>query len=111
MRSLTVLYEQQVAAVHLSENSTINELILDSYHDFIDATTLDKIESLLSNKPFIKPKIRSRVNDSLLFREPVVLLIYLLVDERKNTIMRDWPLGGCSNEVEMIFSDLDVHLD
>ena len=111
MRSLTVLYEQQVAVGHLSLDCTINEVVLDSYHDFIDETTLGKIEELLLNKSFIKFRIINRVKDRLLFRQPVVLLIYLLVSEKGNIIMPNWPLGGCSNDVEMIFSDLAINFD
>ncbi|WP_448206441.1 GTP pyrophosphokinase [Azospirillum sp. sgz302134] len=86
------------------EASRANTLLLDAMASELPADLSAALDSFLDKNPFVKEKIAARANDRALYRQPAILLVYLLAQESPHTTQEIWPLT--MDELEPIYTDL-----
>lgn len=84
-------------------------LIVEAYESEAQQDVTERIESFLARKPFITQQIAERARQKLLFRQPSILLVYMLVDEQPSATREKWPLTP--KELRPIFVDLGKAFD
>jgi ppGpp synthetase/RelA/SpoT-type nucleotidyltranferase len=81
-------------------------LILDFYRDNIP--TFNQIYDFINEKPYIIVKINERSESKLLFRQPVILLLYYIIDRNQYLCLKKWPFTV--EEIEPIYTDLGISI-
>lgn len=81
-----------------------NALVLSAFKDDLGSGLEAELTALLRQKAFIAENIGDRYDRQFVFRQPWILLAYLLVSKKPNTVKEKWPLT--LDEVEMVFVDL-----
>ncbi|OSA97134.1 UNVERIFIED_ORG: hypothetical protein B2H98_08995 [Clostridium botulinum] len=106
--NLLPMLREEYAKVKVSdENNKIQELIIDCYSDIIKNTDIDKLKQFIEyNKPIISKQINIKYKTQLLFRQPIILLVYYLVENYSNTIKSTWPLTD--DLIKPIYSSLGI---
>lgn len=108
-RQLQLIYERSLDSVPHASNVKTENLILDSFQEFVDEESLQAIEALLRLKPYIKAKIKVRLEQPLLFRERTILFLYYLVSKLSYDELRErWPLAGDWRSLELVKADLNA---
>lgn len=75
------------------ENKKIQELIIDSYEEIIRKIKPEDLSAFINeNNGMIKEQINSKYNTQLLFRQPVILLLYYMIEKYPYKVAIDWPL-------------------
>lgn len=71
----------------------INIMILDAYRDEIQEINIDELmEFIKLNKCLLENQIKRRYKRNLLFRQPVVILLYYLVSQKRDIVKQKWPM-------------------
>jgi putative GTP pyrophosphokinase len=97
---------------HLSvdpEPTRADGLLLEAYGPTSGVSVEERVHKLLTDKPYLIDAIRRNAFASLLFRQPSILLVYLLVREKPIEAQEIWPLTR--RELRPIFVDLGIALD
>jgi hypothetical protein len=102
--ALSNLFTQKIGVT--PGNAKSNFLIFDAFSKKIKADSANQVQALLESKPFIIEKINQRVSDNNLFRQPAILLTYLLSNTSPNETKELWPLTP--DELSPIFLDLGL---
>jgi len=84
-------------------------LILDAYHDVIGEDVTGRLKALLAEREFIATRIAEKAMMKLLYRQPSVLFVCLLVAEKPVDTKRRWPLTP--DELRPIYVDLGLNFD
>lgn len=77
---------------------------MDTFESAAGADVADRIDSFLKAKPQITSSVREKANRKLLFRQPSILLVYLLAHEKPTATKSSWPLAD--GELRPIYVDL-----
>ncbi|GGF59931.1 hypothetical protein GCM10011332_11980 [Terasakiella brassicae] len=86
--------------------SKFNSFILDEFVDKINDALDGRLDDFLKERPFVIANIKKRAVDDFIYRQPVVLFIYLLAYlEPRQTKIR-WPLTEA--EIQPILDDLGI---
>jgi len=80
--------------------------ILDAYADELKSVDVAEVSKFVEAHPFIKTKVQEKRDHDLLFRQPVVLLLYYLAKHSKNVTRARWPFPPA--EIEPVFTDLGI---
>ena len=108
-RQLQITYERSLDSVPHASNVKIENLILDSFQEFVNEESLQAIEALLRLKPYIKAKITARLEQPLLFKERTILFLYYLVSTLPYDELRErWPLAGDWRSLALVKADLNA---
>lgn len=86
----------------------INIFILDAFQDKLGDIQFSDISDLAAQK-LIQDTIKRKYQNSLLYRQPIILLIYYLILEKRNLCQDLWPLTD--KELQPLFSDLGIAFD
>ena len=65
---------------------------------------------MMDSKKYIPTLVKDKAEDLYFFKQPIVLLIYWLLDAEKltpNDVQKIWPLPAYFGALDSIFSDLD----
>lgn len=81
-------------------------IIIDAYADELKTVDLREVPEFIDANSFIKTKIKEKYDAELLFRQPVVLLLYYLAQNRKHVTRDRWPFTEA--EIEPVFTDLGI---
>lgn len=85
-----------------------NEYILDSLSSLLQNTTIEDVAMFLIEQPYVKVKMSERHDEKILFRQPIVLIIYYLVSVARNDLKAKWPLT--QEELSPFFADMGFAL-
>ncbi|MEE1920855.1 RelA/SpoT domain-containing protein [Pseudomonas sp. 148P] len=108
-RQLKIEYERSLDIAPHSSNTKIENLILDSFQELVNDESLQAITELLRLKPYIKNKIKVRLDQPLLFRERIIFFIYQLVSTIPyEELCERWPLAGDWRSLELVKADLNA---
>lgn len=99
---LCELYAQHVG--HPAQIDKTTTIVLHAFRDQFGSEFRGKVEALLSSKPFIPESIRRRWNTQYIFRQPWILLAYLVVGAQPEQTKDRWPLT--LQEIEPVFTDM-----
>ncbi|WP_264046463.1 GTP pyrophosphokinase [Methylobacterium flocculans] len=84
-------------------------LILEAYDDNIGTNASERVKALLIAKPYICKKIQARAANGLLYRQPSILIVYLMVAELPSKAKTEWPF--VPDELRPIYTDLGISFD
>lgn len=108
-RQLRLLYERNLDSSPHQSNDKTENLLLDSFQEYVGESSLEDIEALMRLKPYIKAKIKSRLEQPLLFRESIILFVYFLVSQLSYDDLHDrWPLAGDWRSLDLVIADLNA---
>lgn len=103
--NLRELYDNIVTADY---EEKLNTLILDAFRDVISDDVFAEVNEIAS-ETMIRDIIKRKYESSLLYRQPIILLIYYLILEKRQLCKLSWPLTD--NELQPLFSDLGIAFD
>lgn len=81
-----------------------NNLVLNAYQDHVGDNLSQRLEGLLQKYPFIAERIATRARDHYAYRQPWILLAYLMVAESPHEAAGRWPLTP--EELRPVFTDM-----
>lgn len=84
----------------------MNFFLIDSFYPVIKSIETDVIKEFFNNKNYLYECIRQNINKSLLFQQPIIILIYYLASTQKYKLIKIWPLTVY--ELDPIFADLGI---
>lgn len=99
---LTVLYTAHIGqAPHTDKSSA---LVLHAFKSNLGADFQARLEHFLKTHPFVIERIQTQMMTHYIFRQPWILLAYLMVNAEPIVTARRWPLT--SDEIRPIYTDL-----
>lgn len=102
LRTLSTLYYQ-----HIGKTCNIDKscaIVLNAFRDRIGTDFQTRLDNLFSTNPFIVTQIIKRFDTQYIFRQPWIILAYLMVSEAPNTTAEKWPLTP--DEIRPVYTDL-----
>ena len=87
----------------------LNIYILDSLQDVTSKTDIADIEKYIHKSSDIKDIINKKYNDLLIYRQPVIILLYYLIKKERYNLKELWPLTD--DELRPLFIDLGYALN
>ncbi|MHB8033085.1 RelA/SpoT [Clostridium botulinum] len=100
-------YYSTFAKVTLDDK--INMFIIDNYKELLNQSTFSEIKKYIESKPFLKEKICKNYNIKLIYRQPIVLLMYYLISQKRTLVYEKWPLT--EDELIPLYNDLGISLN
>jgi putative GTP pyrophosphokinase len=79
-------------------------LLNEAYVPLAGENALAEVREFLNDKTFVPERIRDRAQSKLLFRQPSILLVYMVVSKRPSDAEAAWPLTPA--ELKPIYTDL-----
>jgi ppGpp synthetase/RelA/SpoT-type nucleotidyltranferase len=95
--------------VLLRTDKNICNYILDAYLPDVETYTSQSLMKFVSEYRFVIEKIKERSRYKLLYQQPIVLFLYMLVNSKRKIVKAKWPLP--SKDLENIFTDLGLSYD
>ncbi|PKO60768.1 MAG: hypothetical protein CVU24_11620 [Betaproteobacteria bacterium HGW-Betaproteobacteria-18] len=99
---MRMLYQQFVGKVAFVDKT--NSLVLSAFRSELGPDLRDQLTTFLGKYSFVGQKIAERFDQQYTFRQPWILLAYLLVSTKPNYVREHWPLT--LQEIEPVFTDL-----
>lgn len=93
-------------------NKVINDIIVDEYKEEINQLNIQELTNFIKNpKQFtmLKSQINRRYDYILLFRDPIILLIYYFVNKLPDIIKNKWPFTD--DIIKPIYIGLGISYD
>lgn len=89
----------------------LNKYIYSSYKDVIKINTnfINSLDDFMQEKTFLFDKITEKQDISILYRQPIVFLLYYLIKNNTNEMLEKWPLD--ENLLNPLFTDLGISFD
>lgn len=87
----------------------LNMYLIDGLRGLTDGFNEAALKGFLEEKSYVLEKIERHREDSVLFGQPAVLLLYYLVNEQKDRVLSKLPLP--ERDVAPIYSDLGISMD
>ncbi len=78
--------------------------IFDAYSEIIKVVEIGDILAFIENKQIIKQIITRNYEKNLLYKQPIILLLYYLISTRRNKTLDLWPLT--IEEITPLYTDL-----
>lgn len=91
------------------EDQKSNLLIVDSFHDRLKNNINDRLINLFKDKPYVIDNISNRRVNQHLYRQPAILLVYLMATESPAVTKERWPLT--LEELRPVYRDLGLSID
>lgn len=99
---LKTLYEREVGLLpHVDKTSG---LVLNAFKGSLGRDLPERIEALLSRYPFVVDRIKERFTRQYSYRQPWILLAYLLASQKPAELKERWPIGMAV--LEPVYTDL-----
>ncbi|MDU7069628.1 MAG: hypothetical protein E6343_16895 [Clostridium perfringens] len=71
----------------------INIIILDAYKDEIEKIDIDELKNfIITKRVLLEKQIKRKSKNNLLFRQPVIILLYYLVFQKRESVKQKWPM-------------------
>lgn len=105
--ALSAIYRDKVGTA--PRPSRVEGLLLDTFSDILTADIVDQIAVCLEDQDFIAKVVADRASTRLLYRQPSILLIYLLAAKHAANLKARWPLTD--DELRPIFADMGLSFD
>lgn len=99
---MTELYSRYVGRAPLIDKT--NAIVFGAFREHLTETLREDIVALMGRYEFIGQRISDRFDTQYTFRQPWILLAYVLVSSRPNLVRETWPLT--MQEIEPVFTDL-----
>jgi len=86
----------------------LNIYIWDAYYNTLKEVSLQQISDFISSHLFIKDKISEHANLFFIYKQPIIILLYYLVNFSGTRFLSIWPLTR--NVIEPIYIDLGISI-
>jgi putative GTP pyrophosphokinase len=86
--------------------SILGELLADEYRGFLKQITPEKLQAWSDARPWLGAVLIKKRNESVFYRDSVVILLGLLVTENQMSIPRQWPVDA--SYLEDFYSTLGI---
>jgi putative GTP pyrophosphokinase len=108
--ALAVLTDLYVKYLNVSpESQKSNLLILDAFLDKLDDDLENRVNDLIQTKPYVINRVSERTVSQHFYRQPAILLVYLMATESPSVTKERWPLT--LEELRPVYRDLGLSLD
>ncbi len=108
--ALLVLKQAYAERVGLHpESQKSNILILDAFSDVLGDDLAARLSALIEAKPYVIDRVKDRAATQHLFRQPAILIAYLVASNSPATAKQQWPLTP--EELRPIYQDLGLSID
>jgi len=101
------IYTQHVKLTPESQKSNI--LIIDAFYEKLDSDLRNRLDDLLSTKPYVIERVAERAINQHLYRQPTIFLVYLMANLSPATTKERWPLT--TEELRPVYRDLGLSID
>jgi ppGpp synthetase/RelA/SpoT-type nucleotidyltranferase len=109
--SLTRIFKSNSFWDERNVDPSLNFEIIDICRPMIDfSVILMDVVKFISEKQFILRQIAAARAENFLFSQPVVILLYYLVDRDDDALGRLWMLDSLKEELRLVFSNLGTAL-
>jgi putative GTP pyrophosphokinase len=95
---------QSIRPVDYEEKT--NFFILDALNELLSAVDKTDVERFLSEYPTVKDIILRKSSSFFLYKQPVILLLYYLIQYQRGNFQRLWPLTPA--DIQPLYSDLGI---
>lgn len=90
---------KEVTGESANSNTALGEMVADAYRGLLKTVTQDKLRAWVEVRPWLKDSLLKKRNESVFFRDSVVILLGLLVTENEMSIPKSWPVdSSCLEE-------------
>lgn len=108
--ALSVLGKLYSEHVKLSpEAQKSNLLIVDAFADKLGDDFEDRLNKFLQSKPYVLERVNERAGGQHLYRQPSILLAYLMASSSPAVTKQRWPLT--LDELRPVYQDLGLSVD
>ncbi|WP_081098977.1 GTP pyrophosphokinase [Leptospira santarosai] len=90
-------------------NERLSAYFIDSFLEDIKNYDRDKILSFILSRSDLQERIMERKDKSLIIGQPLVILLYMLIEQMPNKVKKLWPLTP--SELQPLFNDLGIAFD
>ncbi|WP_016758582.1 hypothetical protein [Leptospira weilii] len=90
-------------------NERLSAYFIDSFLEDIKNYDRDKILSFIQSRSDLQERIMERKDKSLIIGQPLVILLYMLIEQMPNKVKKLWPLTP--SELQPLFNDLGIAFD
>jgi len=104
---LAAVYRERVELE--PEPTRAEGLILEAYEAEAGVDAVARLHTLLDQKAYLADRVRAKATTTLLYRQPSILLVYLLASERPTATKQKWPLTP--DELRPTYVDLGLAFD
>jgi ppGpp synthetase/RelA/SpoT-type nucleotidyltranferase len=104
---LAVVYRERVGRE--PELTRAEGLVLDAYEAEAGEDAVNRLRILLDQKAYLADRVRGKAASVLLYRQPSILLVYLLASDRPTATKQKWPLTP--DELRPVYVDLGLAFD
>jgi ppGpp synthetase/RelA/SpoT-type nucleotidyltranferase len=88
----------------------LNEYIFDGLQElFGGVEVVAEVDKFINNNAYIKEAILKKYNQNLLYRQPIILLVFYLIDQNTSKVRHLWPLT--EKELKPLYIDLGITLN
>lgn len=95
------------------ENSTerLNRFIYSSYQKLLinNQITISDLDKFIQGRTYLQERIKDKKKLNILYRQPIILLLFYLIKNFRCQMLLDWPLDD--DILSPIFTDLGVSFD
>lgn len=106
-KQLDRFYVDLTKSVPHNQKSTL--LILDTFKNLIKSDITEKLHQFIEDTPELSSLIEDRKNESIFFKQSIIIFVYWLVKRRKSTLEKEWPLDW--KIIQKMAIDLGVALE
>jgi putative GTP pyrophosphokinase len=104
LKTLTTIYRERIGYQPNTDNS--NFIVIQEFRDRLGESLRAKVMQLLDKKPGILVAIQQRYDSHYIFRQPWILLAYLLANSSPAATAHKWPLSH--DDLRPIYRDLAI---
>ena len=109
-KALAVLSRLYVQRIKLSpEAQKSNILIVDAFSDKLGDDLENDLSKLFQAKPYVLDRVTERAVNQHLYRQPAILLVYLMANGSPAATKERWPLT--LDELRPVYRDLGLSID
>jgi ppGpp synthetase/RelA/SpoT-type nucleotidyltranferase len=107
-QKLSSFYLETIGKQDFEEKFNLDIIVsLSSKYDEIKSTSImDNVSSFFSKNNFLFERIQQSRKDLFLFRQPIIFLLYFLVQEKSNTLPSYYPY--VADELSPLYADLGI---
>lgn len=91
------------------ESGRSNLLVMDAFVDKLGSDLEQDINSFLDAKPYVATWVATRAVERHLFRQPSILVAYLMANARPSETKEIWPLEG--DDLKFVYTDLGLNYE
>ena len=102
-------YEQMYQeTVHLpaKRDDRTSTFLLEELQPLIAGITVEQVRKFIQNHPFLGPNISKRVSTDFLYTQPLILLLFYVVERQPDAVKRTWPYWP--DHLAHLFHDLGM---